>query len=172
MLTSALVTPVTSVPVEDVYPQPAPEPHGPGFLVLQAGLVRRGLSCRARPGHTLSLCSEVAMPLRPCLDCGRPSDQSRCAACRSTTNRERDQLRGSSSQRGYDAKHQAERREWAPLVASGSVACWRCNEPVCDPWDLGHCDNDRSIRHGPECARCNRATQGRARASCPHSSHN
>lgn len=112
------------------------------------------------------------MPLRPCLGCGKPGPKSRCSTCRSAVNRARDATRGSSTERGYGADHQAERREWVPIVATGTVQCWRCTTLVTDPWDLGHCDNDRSVTHGPECARCNRGTQSHERGSCPHPSHN
>ena len=48
----------------------------------------------------------------------------------------------------------------------GQVTCWRCGERITalQPWDLGHCDDDRSVTHGPECVPCNRGAAG----PCPH----
>lgn len=72
--------------------------------------------------------------------------------------------RGTRQQRGYDAGHDRLRAQWAPKVATGSVTCWRCGEPITptEPWDLGHDDNDRRHYRGPEHAnRCNRSAAGR-----------
>ena len=73
--------------------------------------------------------------------------------------RAKDRERGTSSERGYDAAHQAERRLWVGLVATGNVKCWRCHEHISsdEPWDLGHDDEDRGKWRGPEHQRCNRA---------------
>jgi hypothetical protein len=71
--------------------------------------------------------------------------------------------RPTTAQRGYGAKHQAERARWAPKVDAGLVDCARCNqrlEPGRD-WDLGHDDNDRTIWTGPEHVTCNRKAGGR-----------
>lgn len=78
--------------------------------------------------------------------------------------RERDRVRGSSTARGYGARHRSERELWAPLVASGAVRCARCRERINpgDPWDYDHRD-DRSGYLGPSHASCNRATAGRER---------
>jgi hypothetical protein len=59
--------------------------------------------------------------------------------------------------------HDRLRREWAPLVADGTVQCWRCTELIKagDPWDLGHDDHDRTQYMGPEHMRCNRGTSSR-----------
>lgn len=68
-----------------------------------------------------------------------------------------------TTQRGYGAAHQRERRSWQPLVDAGMVTCWRCGQPIAPgtAWDLGHLD-DRSGYGGPEHARtCNRAAGAR-----------
>lgn len=105
------------------------------------------------------------MPLRPCLGCGRPTDAGRCAACRSALNRERDQRRGTSTERGYDADHQAERSAWAPLVDAGQIYCRRYPSGQCqaphpliqpgEEWHLGHPDQQCPAPKAPEHARCN-----------------
>lgn len=77
--------------------------------------------------------------------------------------RDRDRARGSSHARGYGRGHQAKRRDLEPLIATGTVNCARCGQPIRpdEPWDLGHDDHDRSRHVGPEHARCNRATRAR-----------
>jgi hypothetical protein len=73
---------------------------------------------------------------------------------------------GSTTARGYGAKHQAERKRWAKELARlGVLPCARCGEPIHDgdEWDLGHTD-DRTGYTGPEhSGRCNRADGGRRR---------
>lgn len=97
-----------------------------------------------------------------CLEpgCPTPVDGTRCDVHR----REREQQRGSRQERGYDAAHDRLRAQWAPIVATGTVRCWRCHQLITatDAWDLGHDDHDRSIYRGPEHVRCNRSTAGRA----------
>jgi hypothetical protein len=71
---------------------------------------------------------------------------------------------GTTTQRGYDAKHKAERKRLEPIVARGGIACARCGEPIVppEPWDLGHTD-DRTGWTGPEHRDCNRADGARKR---------
>lgn len=111
------------------------------------------------------------MPLRPCLDCRRPSPTSRCASCRSAVNRERDAQRGSSTARGYDAEHKAERREWEPVVATGLVRCRRAAFGLCvadspligaaEEWHLGHPDAACPAPKAPEHVVCNAGAPNR-----------
>ncbi len=58
----------------------------------------------------------------------------------------------STTQRGYGHTHRALREQWAPKVARGDVACWRCGRAIApgQAWDLGHSDHDRSVYMGPE----------------------
>jgi hypothetical protein len=62
-----------------------------------------------------------------------------------------------TSERGYGWRHQQLRRALAPRVATGRVACWRCNRLIRpgERWHLGHDDHDRRIYRGPEHASCN-----------------
>lgn len=85
--------------------------------------------------------------------------------------RARDRARGTSTARGYGYRHQRLRgRLQARMDAGETFECWRCRRPI-DPanWTLGHCDNDRTKYHGPECPPCDYATSGRT--GCPHHSH-
>lgn len=123
------------------------------------------------------------MPLRPCLDCQRPTEGNRCDKCkpavptrpRTPEDRQRDRLRdrerGTANERGYGATHQAVRRGLEPLVASGRAFC---TEPIClepdrrikpgSPWDLAHNRSVPGTYHGPAHSRCNRAEGARFRA--------
>jgi hypothetical protein len=72
-----------------------------------------------------------------------------------------------TSERGYGAKHQQLREQWAPKVTAGLVDCHAtvCLEPSRpiapgSDWDLGHTP-DRTRWTGPEHMRCNRAEGGR-----------
>lgn len=58
--------------------------------------------------------------------------------------------------RGYGYRHVVERRKWAPIVALGRTACWRCNVLIKpnEPWHLGHND-ERTAYNGPEHKACN-----------------
>ena len=104
--------------------------------------------------------------MKVCAEPGCPelTNTTRCT----THTREKDKARGTRQERGYDAAHEAERKRWEPIVATGGVTCWRCLTPIDpdQPWDLGHDDHDRTIYRGPECLRCNRATA--ARRISPH----
>jgi hypothetical protein len=66
--------------------------------------------------------------------------------------------KGTTTQRGYGAKHKAQRRKYEPIVKSGRAICWRCGLPIRpdEPWDTGHDDYDRGTYRGPEHATCNR----------------
>jgi len=98
---------------------------------------------------------------RPCLG----TSTARCAAL--TTNasgRCNDcyrAFRGTTTERGYGAEHGRLRAEWEPIVATGTVTCWRCEQLITGPdFDLGHRE-DRTAPAQPEHRVCNRATSGR-----------
>lgn len=98
----------------------------------------------------MKVCSEPGCPeLQP---------ESRCI----THRRAKERTRGSAARRGYGHEHKALRERWAPLVATGNVKCWRCNEWLNpeQPWDLGHRDGSSEYA-GPECWSCNRSTASR-----------
>src|SRR5215207_9049873 len=59
----------------------------------------------------------------------------------------------------YGRGHERLRREWARKVATGSVGCARCGEPILvgQPWDLGHVDGGGPRDYaGAEHRKCNR----------------
>lgn len=106
---------------------------------------------------------EAGLAMKVCAESGCPTltTTTRCP----THTREKDKARGTRQERGYGVAHEAERKRWAPLVATGGVKCWRCTEHINgdEPWDMGHDDrvNDPKTYRGPEHVRCNRATAGR-----------
>ncbi|GAB2970216.1 hypothetical protein GCM10027076_03620 [Nocardioides montaniterrae] len=107
--------------------------------------------------------------MKVCAEPGCPALQAepRCLEHR----RQRERARGTRQQRGYDAAHDQLRADWQRRLNTGERAtCWRCGNDL-DPkaWTLGHCDDDRTIYHGPECPACDYATAGRT--MCPHPSH-
>ena len=55
------------------------------------------------------------------------------------------------------------------MSAGAVLTCWRC-ERVVMPHDysLEHCDDDRTVIHGPEHLACNLAN---TRGNCPHPDH-
>jgi hypothetical protein len=77
--------------------------------------------------------------------------------------------KGTTSERGYGAKHRRLRADWQSRIDAGErVVCWRCDEAgephlilPGEPFDLGHDDLDRTKWRGPECPSGNRATAGR-----------
>lgn len=111
------------------------------------------------------------MSWRICAEPGCP-EFTQTTRCESHT-RIRDKARGTRQQRGYDTKHDRLRSAYQRHMNHGETFnCWRCGEPI-DPqsWTLGHCDDDRTIYHGPECPPCDYATAGRTAQRCPHPSH-
>lgn len=93
------------------------------------------------------------MPVRPCLDCDEPTAGPRCPSCA----RAKDRARGTTTQRGYGAQHQAERTR----VLDGATHCRTCGQPFTEdnPATAGH---TVPIRHGgrtkgtePQCQHCN-----------------
>lgn len=68
------------------------------------------------------------------------------------------------------------RQAWQPIVATGQLHCWRCNQPIHpgQPWDLGHLIDviagGTDTNTQPEHRTCNRAagadiTNARRRAA-------
>lgn len=112
--------------------------------------------------------------MKVCAEPGCPT-LTRTTRCPEHT-RQRDRARGTRQQRGYDAAYDRLRAEWQRRLDAGErVTCWRCaaqgRPHTVDPtaWHFGHCDDDRRVYHGPECAAGNQATAGRK--GCPHPSH-
>lgn len=81
--------------------------------------------------------------------------------------REYEQRRGSSRERGYNKQHERLRKLWRARQRRGEqLYCARCGGPIGqhEPFDLGHDDDDRNIYNGPEHQRCNRAAGGKSGA--------
>lgn len=107
--------------------------------------------------------------MRVCAEpgCPEPTASTRCP----THTRDRDKARGTRQQRGYDSDYDHRRKADVHAMANGAVlTCWRCGHVVMPhDYSLGHCDDDRSILHGPEhLTQCNLAN---TRGGCPHPSH-
>jgi hypothetical protein len=114
------------------------------------------------------------MGMRVCLEPGCPKmqAQSRCAKHRG----EREQARGTRQQRGYNRDYDATARAYQQRMDQGArYVCWRCRKPLGTrrgrDWQLGHCDDDRLVIHGPECPPCNLATASRRQQACTHATH-
>jgi hypothetical protein len=67
-----------------------------------------------------------------------------------------------TSARGYGAEHQAVRKKYAALVASGEATCARCGQPISPgaQFDLDDAD-DRNGYLGVSHSRCNRLAGAR-----------
>lgn len=101
-----------------------------------------------------------------CRDCGAPKPSPRHTYCAEHSATRRRATRSgtkndSTTARGYDAAHRAERERWRPAVERGEVDCHAaiCLEPerriAADAtWHLGHTP-DRTSWTGPEHERCN-----------------
>jgi hypothetical protein len=88
----------------------------------------------------------------------------RCAPCQAVVDKQRDQQRGTTGQRGYGSAHQRKRAELVAAFVAGQP-CARCQLPIwrAEDADLGHTDA-RDGWTGLEHAReCNRAAGGRSR---------
>jgi hypothetical protein len=102
---------------------------------------------------------------RPCLDCGTLTPKTRCPSCSSAHNRERDQRRGSATERGYGHAYRVRRAQ----ALEGATHCRTCGQPFSEsnPATGGHVVPLRSLpRHErrasaataqvvPECQACN-----------------
>lgn len=90
--------------------------------------------------------------------CPTPTAATHCA----THAAEAERARGSRESRGYGPEHRALRKQWAPRVATGSVLCAKCNQPIQagSTWHLGH-TADRTTWTGPEHPYCNLSDAGK-----------
>ena len=108
------------------------------------------------------------MALRVCNEPGCPelTDQPKCETHKAQVERDR----GTRQQRGYDLAYDKNRKTQATKVAKGRVICWSCGHRISplEPWHNGHCENDRTVIHGPEHPNCNLGHVGQA---CPHPAH-
>jgi hypothetical protein len=107
------------------------------------------------------------MPLLPCIDCGELTNSTRCKDCQRGVYREQDLNRPRRQHRGYDAAHEALRKQWAHRISIVPIPCVRCGEAITteDKWHLDHTD-DRTDYLGPSHAACNiRAASLNSRSS-------
>lgn len=102
--------------------------------------------------------------MRVCSTPGCPTiydqaDGPKCPAHRATAEK----ARGTRKQRGYDKHHDRLRKQWAPQVATGTIRCARCHQPIGagETWALDHTD-DRTAYLGPSHTRCNNSAGGKA----------
>lgn len=95
----------------------------------------------------------------PVVGCPVLTTGGRCA----THRRQVDRARGSRQARGYDRDHELLRKQWAPRVATGTVACARCSRTIRagQAWHLDH-KNDRTGYLGPSHDSCNLSAAGKA----------
>ena len=96
--------------------------------------------------------------------CAKPGCPSIAAGSYCDTHQaEAERARGSRESRGYGPEHRALRKTWAPRVATGSVLCARCQQPILPgkPWALDHSD-DRADYLGPSHKFCNDSAGGKA----------
>jgi len=80
-----------------------------------------------------------------------------------THEREHEAARGTTTERGYGADHQAERARWQyRLDHYGSLTCVLCGKPI-RPADLWHLDHtpDRVGYRGPAHRYCNTSDGGK-----------
>ncbi|WP_143483607.1 hypothetical protein [Propionicimonas paludicola] len=81
-----------------------------------------------------------------------------CDECR----KDWDKARGSRTDRGYGAEHQAERaRILSRIVAGEDIRCVTCNKPLDTKFHLGH-NADRTGWIGGQCPTCNDSEAGKA----------
>lgn len=73
-----------------------------------------------------------------------------------------DRRYGRTTQQGYGAAHQRERKAWADKIRAGQqVTCAKCGQPITQrqAWDLGHVPGSGKRAHrGPEHRACNRSS--------------
>lgn len=91
---------------------------------------------------------EALMANRQCLTCGQPTPRTRCPDCQRQRDRDRNAQR-SGLYRGDGGEHQRLRAAWVPLVATGTVLCARCGEPIgsVESFDLDHVAGGRHPSH-------------------------
>ena len=79
----------------------------------------------------------------------------------------------STTAKGYGSAHMKLRSRWAPLVATGTIACALCGKRIRpgSKWHLSHADRPDAHRlglySGPAHARCNNGTNRRQLRSHP-----
>lgn len=79
---------------------------------------------------------------KPCLDCGRPADATRCVRCAGRFEQIRQNQQTARRQAGIGARrpYDGDYRRRAKAVREATVACWLCGEGwrPNDPWQADH----------------------------------
>lgn len=79
---------------------------------------------------------------KPCLDCGRPSDGTRCERHTASHNRHKNRVQSArrSSGGGASRPYAGDYRKRAAQVRAETVRCWICGEGgrPDDPWQADH----------------------------------
>ena len=103
------------------------------------------------------------MALRPCLECGTPTNQTRCPTHTTTHRAQQNQGRPTSTTRGYGTQHQQARKQLATTLPTH---CWYGCGTILTPnsnWVAAHItDGDPNSPRVVSCRTCNeRAKQRR-----------
>jgi hypothetical protein len=88
------------------------------------------------------------------MDCGKLYDKAtakglRCPACQKTTNRKRDQQRGTPAQRGYDSQHAKRAKAVVDHAIANNIGCYYCGGPPTPSDPFVGCHLQPQSRGGP-----------------------
>jgi hypothetical protein len=129
--------------------------------------------CRFKRRKRVEKAERPALPPIACAQCGEPFEPKRpnqkyCTVeCRARRHRQSagwQRNAGTTTERGYGAGHQRERKKWRAIVDAGNAHCCLCGTwlPPGAPFDLDHTP-DRTGYRGAACPSCNRS-DGASRA--------
>jgi len=107
---------------------------------------------------------------RPCLDCGVPTENSRCLSCGSrfeSVRNARETVLRSAGLRAHRHQYSGEYRRRAAEVRANASVCWLCGEGWRrdDPWQADHVIPGNSyseLRAAHRSCNVKRANQGRS----------
>ena len=106
---------------------------------------------------------------KPCLDCGQPSDGSRCQRCRIRFEkvRQRQQTLRRASGGGARRPYSGDYRRRAAYIRATTIKCWICGDGARpdDPWQADHIrpgDPDSPLAGAHRSCNIGRANKARA----------